>query len=484
MRISTDIKLLIYRRTKIVATIGPSSGDRKTIKRLIRAGVNVFRLNMSHGTYEGHRTVYENVRSAAAELGNPIAILADLCGPKIRVGSFEGGKIELRQEEIVTVTTRDVPGEAGLIPSRYSALNRDVKGGNRILLDDGNIELRVLEVAGTEIICEVIAGGVLSDRKGMNLPGANVSAPSLTESDRKDAAFALDLGVDLLALSFVRQASDIRTLSAIISDAGASTGIIAKIEKPEALHNIEEILDAADGIMVARGDLGVELPPQAVPAAQDQLIELARRRRKPVIVATQMLESMIEHPRPTRAEVSDVATAVHSGADAVMLSAETAAGKYPLQAVKMMDVIARQTEGHLWQQGAFSTLARKPGGKRPFPVEDALSESMALLSRDLMVRAIVVISKQGHSLSVMSSSRPAAPIVGICPDRRSACTACLLWGVIPVAVDSAEDQDPHLLAKEVVREKGLVAQDSTILVVRGFSNDPTQNIPSVTVLSV
>jgi len=484
MRISTDIKLLIYRRTKIVATLGPSSGDRKMIERLVQAGVNVFRLNMSHGTHDGHRLVYENVREVAAGLDTAIAILADLCGPKIRVGSFENGKIELNTEDIVTVTTRDVLGEKGLIPSQYSSLDRDVKMGNRILLDDGNIELRVLEVAGTEIICEVIAGGVLSDHKGMNLPGANVSAPSLTESDRRDAAFALELGVDLLALSFVRRASDIKELSDLIADAGGSAGIIAKVEKPEALQNIEEILDAADGVMVARGDLGVELPPQAVPAAQDQLIELARRRRKPVIVATQMLESMIEHPRPTRAEVSDVATAVHSGADAIMLSAETAAGKYPLQAVKMMDVIARQTEGHLWQQGAFASLARKPGGRRPFPVEDALSESMALLSRDLMVRAIVVISKQGHSLDVMSSSRPAAPIVGICPDQRSASTACLLWGVIPVTVDSADDQDPHVLAKKIVQEKGLVAEDSTILVVRGFSSDPLNNVPSVTVLSI
>jgi pyruvate kinase len=338
---------------------------------------------------------------------------------------------------------------------------------------------------GTEIACEVIAGGILSDHKGMNLPGGAMSAPSLTDNDRIDAEFALRLGVDFLALSFVRHASDIEALRKLALAAGAPVSIIGKIEKPpEALDNIEGILDAADAIMVARGDLGVELPPQAVPTVQNQLIDLARARHKPVIVATQMLESMIEHPRPTRAEVSDVATAVRAGADAVMLSAETAVGKYPVEAVKMVDDIARQMEGYLWKQGAFGSLTRRQPTVLPRPIEDALSEFMAHLSRDLLVRAIMVISLQGRSLAVMSSSRPGAPIIGICPDYRSSGIARLLWGVIPVTVDPKAIGDPYSLAKKTATELHLACEGDTILVVRGFSSDPKQNTPSVTVVTV
>jgi len=484
MRIDTDIKLLLYRRTKIVATLGPSSADSGTIEALIRAGANVFRLNMSHGTHDDHRRVYEYVRETAAQLGKPIAVLADLCGPKIRVGAFENGRIDLHRGDVVTVTTRAVTGHADLIPSRYRALAGDVAVGNRILLDDGKIELKVLAIEGDDISCEVIAGGGLSDHKGMNLPGADISAPSLTEADRQDAAFALDLGVDFLALSFVRRAADIQALRDLVADAGSQVAVVAKIEKPEALANIDEILDITDAIMVARGDLGVELPPQSVPVAQDQLIDAARQHRKPVIVATQMLESMITHSRPTRAEVSDVATAVRHGADAVMLSAETAAGQYPVEAVKMMDDIIRQTEGYLWRDGFFGTLRRRTGGQRPYAVEDALSESLAKLSRDLMARAILVISQHGRSLAVMSASRPASPILGVCPDYRTACIAALLWGVIAITVDEAALADANRLAREKVSTFGLAKEGQTILVVKGFSTDPAENTPSVTVVTV
>jgi len=484
MRIDTDIPLLLYRRTKIVATLGPSSSDAATIEQLIKAGTNVFRLNMSHGTHDGHRQAYGRIREIAHGFGKPVAILADLCGPKIRVGAFAGGRIALQRDERVTVTTREVTGGPGLIPSMYRALTGDVSAGNRILLDDGNIELKVLAVDGDDISCEVINGGTLSDHKGMNLPGADVSAPSLTEPDRVDAAFALELGVDFLALSFVRRASDIRALRDLIDAAGSQVAVVAKIEKPEALENITEILEISDAIMVARGDLGVELPPQSVPVAQDQLIDRARQFRKPVIVATQMLESMITRPRPTRAEVSDVATAVRHGADAVMLSAETAAGQYPVEAVKMMDDIIRQTEGYLWRRGFFGTLRRRADGQRPLAIEDALSESMAKLSRDLMARAIMVISQQGHSLAVMSASRPAAPILGICPDYRASCIAALLWGVLAITVDAAALDDATRLARETVRVRGLAEKGQTILVVKGFSTNPGENTPSVTVVTV
>ena len=483
MRIDTDIPLLIYRRTKIVATLGPHSNDMDTIERLIAAGVDIFRLNMSHGTHNEHGDIYQRVCQVADKLKKPISVLADLCGPKIRVGSFHNGWIELNEGESVIVTSRDVVGRPGLIPSQYRTLVDDVEPGNRILLDDGNIELTVKSVNGSDITCEVVTGGILSDHKGMNLPGVTISSPSLTESDHVDAYFALQLGVDFLALSFVRRGSDVEDLRAIISETNTRAAIIAKIEKPEALNNIDEILDAADGIMVARGDLGVELPPQAVPNAQDQLIDLARIHRKPVIVATQMLESMMNHSRPTRAEVTDVANAVRSGTDAVMLSAETASGKYPVEAVKMMDDISRQTEGYQWRQNAFESLTRYKEHVRPFPKENALSESVAQLSRDLLVRAIVVISINDRSLAVMSSSRPAAPIVGICTDHRSSCIANLLWGVIPITVDPAEIDNTHSLARRVI-DIGLAVKGQNILFVRGFSDDPKQNTPNLTVVTI
>ncbi len=484
MQIDTDIPLLIYRRTKIVATLGPHSKDIDTIERLIEAGVDVFRLNMSHGTHNEHGDIYQRVCQVADKLQKPISVLADLCGPKIRVGSFHNGWIELHEGESVIVTSRDVVGRPGLISSQYRTLVDDVEPGNRILLDDGNIELTVKSINGSDITCEVVTGGILSDHKGMNLPGVTISSPSLTESDHVDANFALQLGVDFLALSFVRKGSDVEDLRALISETNTQAAIIAKIEKPEALNNIDEILDAADGIMVARGDLGVELPPQVVPNAQDQLIDLARIHRKPVIVATQMLESMINHSRPTRAEVTDVANAVRSGTDAVMLSAETASGNYPVEAVKMMDDISRQTEGYQWRQAAFESLTRHNKHVRPFPKEDALSESVAQLSRDLLVRAIVVISMNDRSLAVMSSSRPAAPIVGICTDHRSSRLANLLWGVIPITVDPAEIDDTHSLARRVVIEIGLAVEGQNILVVRGFSDDPKQNTPNLTVVTI
>ncbi|MFC1811212.1 pyruvate kinase [Thermodesulfobacteriota bacterium] len=484
MRIHIDYKQLKYRRTKIVATLGPSSRDAKTIERLITAGADVFRLNMSHGTHDSHQEIYHRVRAASEKLGKPIAVLADLCGPKIRVGNFMNGEIELEEGDSVTVTTRSVEGGPGLIPSQYKGLSGDVDKGSRVLLDDGHLELRVESVDGTEILCRVVNGGVLRDRKGMNLPGVNVSAPSLTDEDRVDARFALDLGVDFLALSFVRRRSDIEDLRALVSKSGARVAIVSKIEKPEALENISEIMESSDAIMVARGDLGVELPPQSVPIAQDQLIDMARSYRKPVIVATQMLESMIDHPRPTRAEVTDVSNAVRSGADAVMLSAETASGDYPIESVKMMDVVSRQAEGYLWRQGAFGSLIREEECIRPIPIEDALAESTAQLSRDLLVRAILVISQNDRSVAVMSSSRPAAPIVGISTDDKTSNIENLLWGVIPVTANETDFDDFRSLARRTVKKLDLADEGHHILVVRGFSSDPKQNIPSVTVVTV
>jgi pyruvate kinase len=485
MKIDPHVQLLKYRRTKIIATVGTASNDRKTLEKLMRAGVDVFRLNMSHGTHQGHRAAIDDIRIASQALEKPVAIMADLSGPKIRVGVFEGGGIHLEAGSSVTVTTRTVTGREGLIPSQYPALAQDVMEGSRILLDDGNLEIRVAAVNDTEIDCQVVVGGRLSDHKGMNLPGVAISAPSLTRKDREDARFILDLGVDLLALSFVRREKDILDLRDLVERSGRKVAIVSKIEKPEALENIDDILTVSDAVMVARGDLGVELSPEHVPVVQDQLIDLARHHRKPVIIATQMLETMIHNPRPTRAEVSDVANAVRFGADAIMLSGETAVGRHPETAVIMMDHIARQTEGTLWQMGAFETLSRHDKAPRPVSMENAVAESTAKLSRDLMVRAIAVISQKDRSAAIMSASRPACPIVSLSSNAAESRIENLMWGVIPVIATEGELRDPRSLAGRVVTELGLLADEShTILLVQGFSGRPEEHLPNITVIRI
>lgn len=482
------LQVLKHRRTKIVVTLGPASNEPDIIERLIAAGANVVRLNMSHGNHDEHRAQIQRVRAASEKLGLSIAIFADLCGPKIRAGSFLGGRVTLTSGERVVVTTRQVTGGPGLIVSQYLAIAHDVEPGSRILLDDGNLELRVEGIDGTEIECRVITGGVLKDRKGMNLPGVKVSAPALTDRDREDVRFALEAGVDQLALSFVRFPSDIEQLRSLVRSAGYDVPIIAKIEKPEALDHLSAIIQASDAVLVARGDLGVELPAEAVPNVQEQIVDLARAHTRPVIVATQMLESMMTNPRPTRAEVTDVANAVRSGADAVMLSGETAAGQHPLEAVQMMDLVVRQTEAYLFQQSAFDSFdAHTPTcGQHAIDltVDDAVAAAAARLSRDLKVRALVVLTRTGRSMAVMSAARPAAPVVAVASDAKALRLGCLLWGVLPTAVADAEREPAIELARSLVERHGLATAGQTVLLVQGFSGDPSQNMPSVTVLTV
>lgn len=483
MSIMTHIRLLKKKRTKIVATLGPASEKPEIIRELVNTGVNIFRLNMSHGNHDSHRRVFERVRDIASEINPSVAVLADLCGPKIRTGKFQNGSIQLEKGKRVVITTRDVIGDTGLIPSRYTALAGDVTPGNRILLNDGLIELRVLGIDDTEITCEVIYGGLLSNHKGINLPGVNISAPSLTEKDREDARFALELGVDFLALSFVRRASDIKELKDLIIESNRQASIIAKIEKPEALEDIDAIVDAADAIMVARGDLGVELNPEQVPVAQGQLIDRSRARFKPVIVATQMLESMIESSRPTRAEVTDISHAVTLGTDAVMLSAETASGAYPVEAVKMMDRIIRQTESWLWQQGAYGHT-HNSGMPRPIPVWNVMADATATVSRDLMAHAVMVISKSGMSAATISSARPAAPVVAITETAEICRRMSLLWSVIPILDEESGREEPAAVARRLARELNLAEPGESVLLIRGFHSDPELNAPSITVITV
>ena len=482
MAIQTQINLLKYRRTKIVATVGPGSNSPEMLERLIEAGVNVFRLNMSHGEHAAHKEAYQHIRTLASESNRAVAVLADLCGPKIRTGRFENDSIDLVQGEQVTVTTREVLGGNGIIHSQYAALPSDVVAADRILLADGLFELKVIKIDDQDIQCEVIHGGALGNHKGMNLPGVQVSAPSMTAKDFEDASFALSLGVDYIALSFVRTASDLDPLKSLIVEADQTTRVISKIEKPEALENADEILDACDGIMVARGDLGVELPPEQVPVAQTKLIALSRRKGKPVIVATQMLESMITNSRPTRAEVTDVSLAVERGADAVMLSGETAVGEFPEEAVRVMHRVARQTEAHMWQENAWD-----PGfeqNNEALPVWNVIANATAQISRQLMTSGVMVITRGGTSAATVSTARPAAPIVAISNDVRALQRMALLWGVIPVFDETTGTANPNEVVRRWAETLGLAEVNDSVVLVRGFHENPELNTPTITVINV
>ncbi len=483
MSINPHLELLTFRRTKIVATVGPRSRNAATIRGLIETGVDVFRLNMSHGIHADHAEAIAHIRAGAAACRRHVGILADLCGPKIRTGRFAGAKVELSTGTRVVVTTRDVLGTAALIPSQYAALPSDVRLGDRVLLNDGAVELVVRDIAGTDVTCEVVSGGEVGDYKGINLPGVNVSAPSMSARDIEDARFALAQRVDFIALSFVRTADDMTALRALTEGDPNPPALIAKIEKPEALENIHEIIRAADGVMVARGDLGVELNAEQVPHAQNALIHLARVYDKPVIVATQMLESMISHARPTRAEVTDVSCAVAEGTDAIMLSGETAVGEYPLEAVGMMVRIAHQTEAYQIQnRNAFSPLRVDRTQRVAFG--DAIAHSVAQLAIEIGASAVVVISMKGMTATTVSAARPVAPIVAITRYPETGRRLSLLWGVIPYVDPAVGDENPNQVARRVATTLGLVKPDDFIIVVRGFNADPTLNTPTITLLKI
>ena len=471
------------RRTKIVATVGPASSAPEMLARLIAAGVDVFRLNFSHGTQEAHGAAYRAIREAADEAQKHVAVLADLCGPKIRAGKFPGGAIELKTGEAVTITTREVEGGPGLIPCEYRELAQDVQPGDRVLLDDGRLELKVESKDGTEVRCRVVHGGRLSNRKGINLPGVAVSARALTDKDRADARFAAGLGVDFLALSFVRDAKDVHELRGLLAGLPHRPHLVAKIEKPEALDDIGEILEASDAVMVARGDLGVEMPPEEVPLIQQELVRLARKLHRPVIVATQMLESMIENPRPTRAEVSDVASAAFGHTDAVMLSAETASGGYPVEAVETMDRVLRLVEGYQWKHRYFGKIANLEPDDR-LRVGSAVSRAASLLSTDLEVRAIVVPTRSGTTARTVSSERPAAPVVALAADPGACRRLALCWGVTPELASAEVLKDPALHARGVAQRLELAAAGQAVLMVWDADRAHRGAEPTVSVLAV
>ena len=484
MTITTRFTLLKQRRTKIVATLGPASTEVKTLSQLLQAGVNMFRLNMSHGDQASHSELVKNIRQSIKQTGINAAIMADLCGPKIRTGKFRDGKAMLKRGATTTLTVRSVMGDESLIPSQYKQLHNDVKPGDRILLNDGLITLEVNSIKDKDVRCRVVHGGMISDHKGINMPDSMVSTPALTAKDKKDALFALNQGVDYLSLSFVRTAGEINKLRGIIKRMHSSAQIIAKIETPPALQNIDEILQATDAIMVARGDLGVELAPEEVPVVQLQLIDKARRACCPVIVATQVLESMIVNARPTRAEISDISYAVTSGADAMMLSAESSVGKYPVGSIKMMDRAIRYTESYRWQQGVFGSFGLEIDETPPLDFGDAIANATSQLSNDLLVRAIVVVSRSGTSAVSVSAARPSAPIIGITDRKDVWCRMQLMWGLLPCYIRNISVKNIHRLARQKTLAYRLASRGDYILLVQGFHKNKLDNQPSVTVLQV
>jgi pyruvate kinase len=459
------------RRTKIVATLGPASSGPEVLARLIQSGMDVARLNFSHGGHEEHRERVRQVRETSERLGVSVACLQDLSGPKIRTGRLGPAEgVLLTEGEGFTLTTESVVGTAERVSTTYQWLPRDVRRGHRILLDDGLIELEVSAVEGNEVRTRVVNGGLLKSNKGINLPGVPLSTPALTEKDREDLAFGLSLDVDYVALSFVRRREDVMELRELLSAQGRpDLPVIAKIEKPEAVDNLASILAVADGVMVARGDLGVEVPTEHVPTLQKEIIRQANQAGRMVITATQMLESMVEHPRPTRAEASDVANAILDGTDAVMLSAETATGAYPVEAVATMGRIAGFTERQLFRPGGARQRRRSDlaaaGGST---VARAVAMASCGAAEQLEARCIVAFTESGATARLVSHFRPAVPVIAFTPSERVRRQLALAWGVKPLHSPHYETTDEMLSAGlSNLEASGLVSAGDTVILVCG-----------------
>ena len=438
------------RRAKIICTVGPACNSEAILRDLMRLGMDVARLNFSHGTHEEHSQNIERLRRVAKEEKRTICILQDLQGPKIRTGRMKGGvPVSLEAGSHVTITPRDIEGTSTVIPTTFQGLAREVAPGARILLNDGLIELCVIRARGEDVECEVINGGPLGEHKGINLPGVALSIPALTDKDRADLEFGLKHGIDLLAISFVRSGADVREVKKIIAKHGSDLPVIAKLEKPQGIERLEEILEASDGVMVARGDLGVEMPPEKVPVIQKHVIRRAAEWRKPVITATQMLESMVENPRPTRAEASDVANAIFDGSDAVMLSAETANGLYPREAVAMMSRIVVEAEGNT---GDFTPRRRRE--KHSITVAQAICESISHAAEDLRMGAIAVFTETGNTARIISKYRPKAAIYAFSQMLPVCNRMNLFWGVTPVHTAQARSAEEMVKTaeRELLRE--------------------------------
>ncbi len=452
------------RKTKIVCTIGPASESPEIIRAMVLAGMNVARLNFSHGSHEEHRLRIEAVRRAAAETGRPVAILLDTKGPEIRLGTFAQGTVQLQAGQKFTLTTQEVAGNEEMVSVSHVGLPGDVGPGHPILLDDGLIELVVERVAGTEVVCRVKNGGEISDRKGVNLPGANVSLPAMGPRDREDILFGVREGVDFIAASFIRSVGDVLCIRRLLEEEESGIELIAKIENKQGLDNLDSILRVVDGLMVARGDLGVEIPPEEVPLAQKHMIAQCNRLGKPVITATQMLDSMIRNPRPTRAEASDVANAIFDGTDAIMLSGETASGRYPVEAVATMARLAERTELAVdWDM----LISRQQAQSKS--VTDAISSACRQTAVRLGAAAILTSTQSGHTARMVSKYRPRMPIIAVTPSPVVMRKLLLTWGVEPILGRETDDTDEVIYeAITAALGNGLIGNGDLVVITAGL----------------
>jgi len=457
------------RRTKIVCTLGPASTDADVIREMVAAGMDVARMNFSHGSHEEHAERIQRVRDAAKAEGRNVTILQDLQGPKIRVGKMQDGSVLLREDDELVITTQPIEeGTAERVYVDYETLPEDADVGGRILLDDGLLELEITDIRQGELVTRVVEGGPLRSRKGVNLPNIRTSTPSMTEKDRRDLEFGLSQNVDVVALSFVREPSDVESLQRRIDEAGKNVWVVSKIEKPEAIHNIDGILDETDALMVARGDLGIEMPMEEVPSTQKMLIRKSMERARPVITATQMLESMVENPRPTRAEASDVANAVLDGSDAVMLSAETAVGDNPVRVIKAMSKIIRRAESH-WTEYRDS-LAMTPGRlERTESVTESVSFTSCRLAEQVNAKAICCLTNSGTTARNIARHRPSMPIYAFTDNRRVVGQLGMLWGTGAFYIPFQQDTDQGIArVHSVLHDQGLVNSGDHVVITAGM----------------
>lgn len=465
------------KKTKIICTMGPNTSDPELMRALAEHGMDVARFNFSHGDYEEQKARLDLLKEIREELDLPIAALLDTKGPEIRTGVLKDGKkVTLKEGDTYTLTTDDIVGDEKTGFITYERLHEDVEPGNRILIDDGLIELEVTEVCGNNIVCRIINGGELGEKKGVNVPNVKIKLPALTEKDKADILFGIEQGFDFIAASFVRKAEAIYEIKEILAEHGANLGVIAKIENAEGIENLDAIIEASDGIMVARGDMGVEIPAERVPFIQKMIIEKCNEACKPVITATQMLDSMIRNPRPTRAEVTDVANAVYDGTDAVMLSGETAMGKYPLEALSMMASIVEETEKHL---DYTAYRQRKVSAANMLNVSNAVCASSVSTAHDLSARAIVAPSITGFTTRMLSKWRPEALIVGLSPSMSAVRQMQLYWGVKPFHAKRAESTDVLIYSSlELLKAKNVVKEDDLVVVTAGVVSPSGRHEPA------
>lgn len=465
------------KKTKIICTMGPNSDNRDIMKQLVLNGMDVARFNFSHGSHEEHKKRYLQLREVADEAGIPVAALLDTKGPEIRTGVLKGGnKVILREGQEFILTTEETDGDESMVHINYSGLTADVKEGNRILIDDGLIELHVKSVSGPRIICQIVNGGELGERKGVNVPGVKIKLPALTDKDREDIRFGMEMGFDFIAASFVRSPEAIEEIREILKSGDSDMGIIAKIENAEGLENLDAIIEASDGIMVARGDLGVEISPERLPHLQKTMIEKCSEACKPVITATQMLDSMIRNPRPTRAEVTDVANAVYEGTDVVMLSGETANGKYPVEALKMMAHIVEETESHL---DDIFYKRRKVSDDNSHSISNAVCYSSVSTARALGARVIIAPSISGYTARMLSKWHPRTMLIGMSPSITTVRRMQLYWGVKPYQAKRAESTDTLIMNSiDLLKEKGIVEEGDLAVVTAGVLSHSRRHDPA------